>query len=112
MAAMSAQALSRALPPGAVLVVMAVVALNLADAFLTLWHVGLGAVELNPLMDRLLAHGPAAFVAGKHFAVSASIVAMAATCVHRPAFDRVAFFALALYASITAYQLALIGVAP
>jgi hypothetical protein len=36
---------SRALPHGVLIVVLPIVALNLLDAFLTLWHIELGAIE-------------------------------------------------------------------
>ena len=103
------QVLSRALPPGAVLLVITVVALNLADAYLTLWHIGFGAVELNPLMRHLLDQGPVAFVAGKHFTVAICLIAIAATRAHHPVFQAVGLAALAVYASIIVYQLGLLG---
>lgn len=57
-----AQRLGLQCPPGAALLVLAIVGFSMADAFLTLKLLLAGAVELNPMMSRLLAHGVQVFV--------------------------------------------------
>lgn len=58
-----------------VTVTAAILACNLVDAALTLCAVEFGdAVEANPLMAALLAHGPTVFVIVKHLLVSVGIV--------------------------------------
>jgi hypothetical protein len=47
---------------GVFAVVMAIVLLNLADAWFTLLFLANGGIELNPLVDRVLAHGPELFL--------------------------------------------------
>jgi hypothetical protein len=50
-------------------------ACNLLDATLTLCAIEFGdAIEANPLMAALLAHGPTLFVIVKHLLVSAGLV--------------------------------------
>lgn len=88
-----------------------IVALNLLDSFLTLWHIELGAVELNPLMRSLQQQGPLVFVAGKHFIVGACIVGVAAQCRRRLVLGALRFVLLPVYASIVIYQVALLGAA-
>lgn len=48
--------------------------LSLVDAALTLWLIGEGAQELNPVMAYFLNLGPNAFVAAKYLITSASVV--------------------------------------
>ena len=79
------------LPRSVVAVVLALVGLNLADALLTLQHVGRGAIELNPLMELLLRQGPLPFLLGKHFIVAAAVMVMAAHSARRLAVDGLRF---------------------
>jgi hypothetical protein len=54
--------------------------LNVFDAGLTLHHIAGGAVELNPLMDRLIQLGPLWFVLEKIFVVG---LCMGALLIHK-----------------------------
>lgn len=54
-------------------VIIAVLALSVADAILTVRLVGLGAVEINPLMDYYLKLGPHGFLAVKYVLTSLSV---------------------------------------
>ncbi|MFZ0243059.1 MAG: DUF5658 family protein [Desulfobacterales bacterium] len=54
-------------------VIIAVLALSVADAVLTVRLIGLGAVEINPLMDYYLKLGPHGFLAVKYVLTSLSI---------------------------------------
>jgi hypothetical protein len=49
-----------------VLTIFAALLLSIADAFLTLKLVGLGATEINPVMDFCLRLGPATFLGVKY----------------------------------------------
>jgi hypothetical protein len=53
---------------------MAIIVLNLIDAFFTLRHVSHGAEELNPLMDVLLSTSSGRFVVVKHLLVSLCVL--------------------------------------
>lgn len=106
---MGASSRIAALPRGVAIVVIAIVVLNLLDAFLTLRHIELGAVELNPLMRYLLGEGWLAFIAGKHFMVGAGAIAVASQCRRGPALDALRFVVLPVYAAIAVYQVALLG---
>jgi hypothetical protein len=53
---------------------VAVLLLSIVDALLTLWLVGNGAVEINPVMAYYLDLGPSAFMAIKYFITAASVV--------------------------------------
>ena len=48
--------------------------LSVTDAFLTLWLLGDGATELNPVMAYFLLFGPMVFMAVKYALTSASVV--------------------------------------
>jgi len=102
----------RALPPGVATIVLAILALNLFDAFLTLAHVWLGAIELNPLMRRLLEEGPAEFVLGKHLLVGVGVLAVVAQSRRRTAIAALSFMVLPAYAMVVLYQLALFALVP
>lgn len=102
---------SRELPSVVLTFALTIIALNLFDAFLTLWHIDMGAVELNPLMRSLLERGPLAFVAGKHLLVGACIVVVAAHCRHPPALGALRFVVLPVYAGVVIYQVALFAAA-
>ncbi len=51
-----------------------VLLLSVVDALLTLWLIGEGAQELNPVMAYFLNFGPNAFMAAKYLITSASVV--------------------------------------
>ena len=97
----------RDLPDGVVLAALAVVALNLFDAVSTLAHLEQGAVELNPLMERLLAQGPLVFTLAKHFVVGAGVVFFAALCRLRFAVRALHLVVLPAYSMVAVYQVAL-----
>ena len=54
-------------------VVVAILVLSVADAILTVNLIGLGAVEINPVMDYYLTFGPHAFLAVKYVLTSLSV---------------------------------------
>jgi hypothetical protein len=92
------------------LTALAVIALNLLDAFCTLRHVSLGAVELNPLMRALLEEGPLTFLVGKHLLAAAGVIGIVAHARHRAARRMLRCVLLPVYAAIGVYQVALFAV--
>jgi Domain of unknown function (DUF5658) len=88
-------------------VALAVVFLNLVDAFGTLHHLSRGAEELNPVMGLLLHAGPTAFVVGKHMLCAAGVIGIVAHAQHRAARVTLRWVLLPVYATIAIYQLAL-----
>jgi len=54
-------------------VIVAILVLSVADAILTVNLIGLGAVEINPVMDYYLKLGPHAFLAVKYVLTSLSL---------------------------------------
>ena len=89
---------------------LAVLFLNLLDAFCTLRHIELGAVELNPLMRLLLEAGPVEFLVGKHLLAAGGVIGIVAHSSHRAARSMLRYVLLPVYASIGVYQLALFAV--
>ncbi|MFV9689563.1 MAG: DUF5658 family protein [Desulfobacteria bacterium] len=63
--------------------IVVIVAFSLLDAILTLYLIGRGAVELNPIMAYFLDHGPLAFIWAKHLLTCTSLVIL---LVHKNAF--------------------------
>ncbi|MFZ0614654.1 MAG: DUF5658 family protein [Desulfobacterales bacterium] len=59
--------------PKLIRVIIAVLALSVADAVLTVRLIGLGAVEINPLMEYYLKLGPHGFLAVKYVLTSLSV---------------------------------------
>lgn len=108
-AARLARAGSRALPPGVATVALAIVALNLFDALLTVAHISLGAIELNPLMRHLLEQGPVDFVVVKHLMVGTGVLVIAAHCRRPAALRALRFLVLPAYAMVALYQVALLA---
>jgi len=105
------RALARPVDLRTVVLGLAVVALNLVDAFATLRHLDHGAEELNPLMQALLRHGATAFLAVKHALASVGVVGIAAHPQVRAA--RVALWVLVpMYLLIAIYQIALFWLIP
>ena len=86
---------------------MAIVMLNLIDAFSTLRHVEWGAEEVNPLMRLLLGGGPLVFLAGKHILAAGGVIGIAAHCRHAAARRMLRYVLLPVYLAIATYQLAL-----
>jgi hypothetical protein len=90
---------------------LAVLALNLVDAFATLRHLDHGAEELNPLMMVLLRHGTTSFVTVKHALASVGVLGIAAHPRARAA--RIAMAVLVpLYVAIALYQVVLFWIIP
>jgi hypothetical protein len=56
---------------------VAILALNLLDAFATLRHLEHGAEELNPFMQLLLQHGARSFLLVKHALASVGVIGIA-----------------------------------
>ncbi len=105
------RALARPVETRTLLLGMAVVALNLVDAFATLRHLDHGAEELNPLMQLLLRHGAGWFLAVKHALASVGVIGIAAHPQVRAA--RIALWILVpLYVLIAVYQIVLFWLIP
>lgn len=100
------------LPRGLVAVALAIVALNLFDVVLTMRHLELGAVELNPLMQQLIDRGWVAFATGKHFLVGTGVLALTTQRHHIAASGALRFVLLPGYIMLALYQVALLGIAP
>ncbi|HZS36332.1 MAG TPA: DUF5658 family protein [Polyangia bacterium] len=81
---------------------VAILALNLIDAFATLRHLEHGAEELNPFMVALLHHGALSFLVVKHTLASVGVLGIAIYPRQRAANIALAilfpiYFLLALY---------------
>lgn len=89
---------------GVAAVVLTVMALNLFDAFSTLYLISFGGDELNPLMRKFLTQGPFNFLVVKYFLGAAGM--MGITIFYRQTrWARYALFAmLMVYSSVVAYQ--------
>ena len=61
-------------PQSLLILVVLVMGLSIIDAFMTLFLIEHGAVEINPLMNHFLKMGPYAFVLAKYFMTAFSIV--------------------------------------
>jgi hypothetical protein len=100
----------RPLAAPVVIAALAVLALNLVDAFCTLRHIELGAVELNPLMRGLLDLGPLPFLVGKHLLAAAGVLGIVAHSRHRAARQMLRFVLLPVYSAIGTYQVLLFSI--
>jgi Domain of unknown function (DUF5658) len=100
------------IPRSLVLVALAIVCLNLFDVVLTLRHLELGAVEINPLMQQLIERGSGHFAAGKHFLVGAGVLALTTQCHHGAAVCALRFVLLPAYIALALYQVALLSMTP
>jgi hypothetical protein len=100
------------LPVRTTIFALAIVVLNLIDAFGTLRHLAHGAEELNPIMQALLDAGPVSFVLGKHLLACGGIIGILAH--HRyPAAGFVLRWVLfPIYLAIATYQIVLLGLIP
>lgn len=67
------------------LLCVAILGLNLLDAFATLHHLEHGAEELNPFMQLLLRHGARSFLLVKHALASVGVIGIALYPERRPA---------------------------
>lgn len=101
-------------PKSLMFAAVAVLLLSLGDAVLTLFLLGHGAVELNPIMDRLIKAGPHYFVLVKYglTAAAATIVLLLnhypLRFVNIPARSFLGVFTL-LFSAVIAWQLYLVG---
>ncbi|MFH0899431.1 MAG: DUF5658 family protein [Pseudomonadota bacterium] len=102
--------MTRPLRASTVTVALAIVMLNLVDAFSTLRHVGAGAEELNPIMEHFLEIGPCAFTAVKHLLACAGLFGIIAIGETRPARIILRYVLLPLYAAVVIYQIVLFTV--
>ena len=85
---------------------LAILALNLLDAFATLRHLEHGAQELNPFMQALLHRGAAPFLVVKHLLASLGVIGIALHPGRRAA-DIALFILFPLYSLLAIYQIAL-----
>jgi hypothetical protein len=88
---------------------LAVLALNLIDAFATLRHLEHGAEELNPFMVMLLHRGAAPFLLVKHGLASIGVIGIAA-CPGKEAARHALWVLVPLYTLLAVYQIALFAV--
>jgi hypothetical protein len=96
------RALTRTLDARTAFLCLAILTLNLVDAFATLRHLEHGAEELNPFMLALLAKGAQPFMVVKHALASVGVVGIALYPGQRAANIALAilfpvYFLLALY---------------
>jgi hypothetical protein len=85
---------------------LAILALNLLDAFATLRHLEHGAEELNPFMHLLLLRGAGHFLVAKHTLASVGVVGIAVYPERRAA--RIAIWVLfPTYLLLALYQIVL-----
>lgn len=85
---------------------LAILALNLLDAFATLRHLEHGAQELNPFMLALLHRGAEHFLVVKHLLASAGVVGIALHPGRRAAAAAL-YILFPLYTILAFYQIAL-----
>jgi hypothetical protein len=101
-----ARPLSRPLDRRTTFLCLAILALNLLDAFATLRHLEHGATELNPFMAALLHKGAGHFLVVKHLLASAGVLGIALHPGRRSA--KIALYTLfPLYTLLAVYQIAL-----
>ncbi len=94
--------LARTLDTRTAILCLAILSLNLVDAFATLRHLEHGAEELNPFMLALLHHSARSFLVVKHSLASIGVVGIALYPGQRAAHIALAilfpiYFLLALY---------------
>ena len=85
---------------------VALLLLNLVDAFATLRHLEHGAEELNPFMDAMLRRGAQSFLAAKHGLASAGVVGIALYPETRAA-QMALYLLIPLYLALAIYQIGL-----
>lgn len=98
--------------PVSMAVVLTVVMLCVADAFITLWLLQHGGKEINPIMDALIAHGPQIFF-GVKFSITASCLLFLLMHRHFPVFrwlrgHHLLYSSLAVYVVLIGYEMTLI----
>ncbi len=92
---------------GDVILAALIFGLNVLDAGLTLHHLAHGAVELNPLMDRLIQWGPIWFLLEKIFVIALCIGALLIHKTFRIA-RRAALVLLAVYGLLMVQHMVLL----
>jgi hypothetical protein len=97
-------------PPLVALLALAVIGLNLIDAFCTLEHLQRGAVELNPIMRVLLGISPLAFLLGKHLLAAGGVLGIVAQARHQAACQVLRCVLLPIYLAIGVYQVVLFAI--
>jgi len=100
------RAIARPLDARTALLCLAILALNLLDAFATLRHLEHGAQEINPFMSALLHHGAGHFLVVKHLLASAGIVGIALHPGRRAAVIAL-YILFPLYSLLAVYQITL-----
>jgi hypothetical protein len=100
------RAIARPLDSRTTFLCLAILALNMLDAFATLRHLAYGATELNPLMSALLRHGAREFLIVKHLLASAGVIGIALHPGRRVAVIAL-YILFPLYTLLAIYQIAL-----
>src|SRR5262245_54714884 len=100
------RAIARPVDTRTAVLCLAILALNLLDAFATLRHLEHGAQELNPFMQALLNRGAGHFLLVKHLLASAGVIGIALHPGRRAA-DIALYILLPLYSMLAVYQVAL-----
>jgi hypothetical protein len=103
-------ALRRPISTPILVVALAVIGLNLVDAFCTLRHLDAGAIEVNPIMRILLGISPLAFLVGKYLLGAGGVLGIVAQARHRAAQHVLRFVLLPVYVAIGVYQVVLFAV--
>jgi hypothetical protein len=85
---------------------LAILFLNMLDAFATLRHLSHGAEELNPLLLALIRHGALSFLVIKHLLASAGVIGIVMFPEQRAAQVALAIL-FPVYALLAIYQIGL-----
>jgi Domain of unknown function (DUF5658) len=85
---------------------LAILLLNLLDAFATLRHLEYGAEELNPLMQALLHQGARSFLVTKHVLASVGVIGIVLHPERRSA-QAALWILLPVYLTLGIYQIGL-----
>ena len=104
------RALQRPISRSVLVLALAVIALNLVDAFCTLRHIDSGAIEVNPIMRILLGISPLAFLVGKYVLGAGGVIGIVAQAPHRAAQHVLRFVLLPVYVAIGVYQVVLFAI--
>lgn len=97
-------------PRIAIILCLAIIGLNLTDAFVTLRHLEHGAIELNPFMGVLIQTSPILFVMVKHFMALFGLTGICYSYIRWPNASGPVFSLLTLfglYAILAIYQISL-----
>ena len=87
-------------------IMLAIIGLNMVDAFCTIRHLSYGAVEFNPLMDALLQQSTERFVVVKHLLASVCLIIIAMHGNIKPA-KMALLVILPLYSTLALYHVAM-----